>query len=362
MEESNAATNTQKIELKKFCTTRNKMYTYGLKTHLAINNVCRTLDVDQLPKQDELQMMTRLRKVRLHQFQHMQVPIPVYKVKHVTERTALYQICKEEGFKTPKRDERPEFNDLSYWSADISLEDIERARQQAYEKVSKVINPSNASKYERELKEQFGNSVAFQKSVSWYGTFQFSFPLQDLLTRYKEQHCNGGMPRLKILGTGLYKLEIAHYVVVHSPDTDKFNDFPEVPTVHGGSDPLPFVYWMDGQLYWRPESTSIALKVMVTEDGQARKECYRLCDFFTRYGECFHTNDGTYSFWNHLILGFHLPGGHLEVPKEQLVKNLTACDPYTVYIGNEKLGREEAEEIILQLKEEVESSEKAEND
>lgn len=306
-----------------------------------------------------------LENVERHHFEHMQVRIPVYNVKHVTTKRALDGISDEEGFGIMNEAVRenlynlersPDFQDLLYWSADITSDDLENARQQAYEKVRKVIVPSHNRMFSGELREQFGNSPAFKESVSRYGNFKFSFPLYHLLSWYKDQHCRGGEPQMKILGTELYKKEIAHYIVVHSPDTDNFDGFPEVPTVQGNSDPLPFVYWRDGTLYWRPESTSDTLKVIVTEDGNVRKECFGPCPYFIRDGNCFHIDNGIYSVWNYLVLAFHLPNGHLEIPKELLIKNLTACAADEKnYLKRNPLHIKEAEKIVQDLREEVEN-------
>ncbi|XP_040191103.1 uncharacterized protein LOC120924295 [Rana temporaria] len=335
-------------------------YNYVLGQFLSLEDVASIFSANN---ENHKRIAVTLKKVESHHYEHMQVPIPVYSVKHVATKTDLEGIWGEDGFRTISNkerekppwiiEERPEFQDLLYWSADISSEDLEKARQQAYEKVSKVVDPKDPRMFSGELREQFGNSPAFRESVSRYGNFKFSFPLHDLLSWYKDQHCGGGEPQMRILGTELYKLEIAHYIVVHSPDTDKFNDFTEVPTVQGSSDPLPFVYRMDGTLYWRPESTTIPLKVMVSKDGVVRKECYQPCAFFKNDGTCFHTDDGTYGVWNHLILAFHLPNGHLKIPKELLIQNLTACKRDDIYLKKECLPREEAEEVIQELKEEV---------
>lgn len=308
-----------------------------------------------------------LKNVERHHFEHMQVRIPVYNVKHVTTKRGLDGILDEEGFRIVDDTERennskcipktsPDFQELLYWSADITSEDLKKARQQAYEKVRRVIVPSDAGMFSGDLKEQFGNSPAFKESVSRYGNFRFSFRLCDLLSWYKDQHCGDGEPQMKILGTELFKQEIAHYIVVHSPDTDKFDGFPEVPAVQGSSDPLPFVYWRNGTLYWRPESTSDPLKVIVTEDGNVRKECFEPCRDFTRDGTCSHIDNGIYSVWNHLVLAFHLPNGHLKIPKEKLLKNLTACDADEKnYLKRNPLHKKEAEKIVQDLREEVEN-------
>ncbi|XP_073474232.1 uncharacterized protein [Aquarana catesbeiana] len=356
------AENIGNAELKTFTGQTNIQYHYVLGRFLSHAKVFSILHDNKKQKE---RMYTYLKNVKLHHFEHMQVPIPVYNVKHVTTKRALDGILDEEGFRiiynTERRksglilEERPEFQDLLYWSVDITSEDLENLRKQAYGNVSNGIIPEDDIKFS-ELREQFGNSPAFWESVSPYGNFKFSFPLCDLLSWYKDQHCGGREPQMKILGTELYRKKIAHYIVVHSPDTDKFDDFNKVPTVHRSSDPLPFVYRMDGTLYWRPESTSDKLKVIVTEDGVVRKECYERCDDFISEGTCFHTESDypIFSVWNYLVLAFHLPNSHLKIPKELLIKNLTACAAdENNYLKRDPLHKEKAEKIIKELGEKV---------
>ncbi|KAM5191970.1 uncharacterized protein ACMZJ9_004620 [Mantella aurantiaca] len=336
----------QHPELKSYITTKGKEYSFVFGKFLSINDSFDILSAKKSLSPTEQRMLTTLRKVKSHHFQHMQVSIPVYNVRHATNKNAVYGICRDEEFKTTNCDQMPEFSYLSYWNPDISSEDLERARQQAYEKVSKVIGPRDA----QSLMEEFGNSLPFKEFVSCFGNFKFSFPLSYLLDLYKDQHCEGREPQLRILGTALFRMEISHYIVVHSPDTEKFNDLPEVPTVQESADSLPFVYWMDGTLYWRPESTSNALKATIWEDGSVHRECYKPCQWFIQDRTCCHLEGGIYSAWNYLTVTFHLPNGLLKIPKEKLVKNLAACRPYEVYLGEEILSTEETNRIVQELR------------
>ncbi|KAM5191973.1 uncharacterized protein ACMZJ9_004652 [Mantella aurantiaca] len=336
----------QHPELKSYITTQKKEYSFVFGKFLSINDSFDILSAKKSLSPTEQRMLTTLRKVKSHHFQHMQVSIPVYNIRHFTDNTADCGICRDEGFKITKYDQTPEFRDLSYWSPDISSEDLERARQQAYEKVSKVTDSSVPEHLKCTLREQFGNSSAFKEFVSSYGSnhkVKFSFPLSYLLDLYKDQHCGGREPKLRILGTALFRMEISHYIVVHSPDTEKFNDFPEVPTVQEIAENLPLVYWMDGTLYWRPESTSNALKATISENGLVHRKCYMPCPYFIQDGTCFHVEKGTYSAWNHLTVTFHLPNGLLKIPKENLMKNRAACNPDPEYLGKEKFNKEMAE-------------------
>ncbi|XP_068122234.1 uncharacterized protein [Hyperolius riggenbachi] len=340
-------------ELWRFSTSRGKIYNYGLGHFLTIQQISTTLQNKDLFIESEARMLENLEKVKSHHFPHTQVPLPVSSLQHVTEEAPLTRILEQGCFRiTKSSEERPEFRDLLFWSADISSPDIEKARQEMYEAVRRVITPGDARKFEGELKEQFATSPAFNKSASRYGNFRFSFPLSELLSLYKTQHCDGGEPQLRILGTEVYRQKIAHYIVVHSPHTNKYDDFPTVPSIQlSSSEPLPFVYRDGETLYWRPESTSIALKVKISENGQVQSECYKPCEVYERYGNCCHLHDGTYSVWNHLTLAFHLPeGGHLNIPRGQLLDHLTPCDGDEPFLGKDRLTKEEAEEVIQGLR------------
>ncbi|KAM3936625.1 uncharacterized protein RB166_013592 [Leptodactylus fuscus] len=291
-------------------------------------------------------------KCKPHDFQHMQVSFPVVRLQHVTVRSALYGIIKAEGFISSRHEyeTRPGFRDLSFWSAQISNEDIEAGQQQANDNISRVVAPEDAQRYQYEFQKQFANSPAFNLSASRYGQYKFSFPLSDLLTWYRDEFCQGGDPQLRILGTEVYKQEIAHYILVHSPHTDLYNDLPMVPSVQSEEDSLGFVYWMNNTLYWRPQSTSDHLYVKILQDGSVRKECYNPDCPYVEINRCLHMENGIYSPWNHLGIAFHIPPEHcLTVSTKDLLENLTPCEKDSVSLGKEY--DLDPSEVIKEIKE-----------
>ncbi|XP_068122279.1 uncharacterized protein [Hyperolius riggenbachi] len=275
------------------------------------------------------------------------VEFPVMNLQHVTDSTSAKDILKTKSFKGREDHERPEFKDLSFWSVSISSDDIERGRQEAYNSVQHV---RDAGRFQSEIKEQFANSPAFDESASRYGNFRFSFPLEQLMEKYRMQHCEGEEPQLRILGTDVYKQEIAHYIVVHSPHADQFNHCPKVLTVQRRTGHLPIVFWMDGRLYWRPESTCRSLKLKISEGGckvrpsvtprSAKSQPWRKKRAYEP--RC---------VWNGLVFTFHLPnGGGLSLPVQSLLGSLSPCDSLQPFLGQTPMQKHEAREIIRKLR------------
>ncbi|XP_077334490.1 uncharacterized protein LOC143975812 [Lithobates pipiens] len=352
------------VELKTGKSAKGTECFYVLGRFLSIKEASNSLPATEgecSPAERKPNMTESLQRTKDHQFQHLQVPIPISKLQHVTD-LSVFKICEEGGFRAmvgnanqespisaaeeprpeprpePGPESRPEMDDLLFWSADISSEDTEAAKCEAYNNVRRVISSLHARQFEGEIKEQFANSPAFRKA-SRYGNFRFSFALSYLLEMYKDQHCGGGEPQLRILSTELHKEEIAHYIVVHSPSTSKFNDFPMVPTVQIGSYPPYFVYWMNKTLYWRPESTSDALHVAIFENGHVWSA--------SNYNKF---KNGVYSVWNHVIFAFHLPEGQLKIPIEDLLEHLTACEGDYPFLGGTPISKEMAEKCIQDVR------------
>ncbi|XP_072263260.1 uncharacterized protein [Pyxicephalus adspersus] len=358
MAESWASGNLRNVELQSFTSSRGCQGHYVKGKLLSVADIYDILDRNESQvNASGMKMLETIEKMEPHDFQLIQQEFPVSYLQHVTDQASMERIYNQEGFRIFKKTSRPGFSDLSFWSADIASEDIEAAREMSYDNVKKVLPSWTAEYFEENIKEQFANSPAFDASASRYGNFKFSFPLFSLLDLYQAQHCRGEEPQLRILGTDMYKQEIAHYILVHSPDeSKKFKNLPMVPTVWGNPTSNLFVYRKRGILYWRPESTSSVLTVKVSEKGKARRECPIPCDFYIDEGYCSHIKEENYrlwSVWNHLIFAFHLPNHcGLEIKKEQLLKNLTACriDDSPLLEVNKQLKKKEAKSIILKMK------------
>ncbi|XP_066444718.1 uncharacterized protein [Eleutherodactylus coqui] len=276
---------------------------------------------------------------------------PVLALQHVTTHKDAEKILRSKFFKGRKH-ERPEFNDLSFWSVDVSSDVIEKARHQAYEAMRTVVKAEELETFHEEIKEQFANSAAFDRSASRYGNFKFSFPLSLLLSRYKTQHCKGGEPELRILGTDIYKQEIAHYIVVHSPHTEVFKDLQKVPAMTTGSHDNSVVCWMDETLYWRPESTSSSLLLRVSNNSCTERND----DLQPKSGPIMRPRVPR-CVWNHLVVTFHLPNaGKLEIPNRFLLRNLMPCHALQPYLNEDPIQKHQARERIRAFNKNIRTS------
>ncbi|XP_031753267.1 uncharacterized protein LOC116408927 isoform X2 [Xenopus tropicalis] len=305
--------------------------------------------------EERKKMITYIERTIPDQFLQLGITFPVTRLQHVTTETPTRQIVQSGYFheaKTISLPWRHPNTKLIYWSLDVPIGDKDNARCKTFQTVQNMVGPHNAEEYEKDFNRQFANSPAFN-SASRYGNFKFSFSLSDLLSEYKEQHCQGAEPEFRVLGTAMYKQEIAHIVLVHSPMATEFSDLPSVPIVGGNANPLPFVFRSqeDGKLYWSPESTADVLKMRIFENRCRVRECPLSCPYYD-HGTCLHYRD-TYSIWNELILAFHLPGNEpLRIPREKLLESLSACDILAPYLRKEetRLTQEGAQDIIRSLK------------
>ncbi|XP_075122517.1 uncharacterized protein LOC142196197 [Leptodactylus fuscus] len=266
-----------------------------------------------------------------HDFNCMQVSFPITKVQHVTTEEHMSNILESQCIRA--RNRRKEFEDLSFWSVHISDDVVSTAFEEVYESQKENYN---LMFYYSDIRKQFATSPAFKNHESRYGNFVFSFLLSDLIGLYKAQHCGGKMPMFKYLGTDLFKKEIAHYIVIHSPDSKKFDDLLQVPRYKTTSYSSPYpVYWSNENLYWRPESTSEELTVFLSSSPSIDLH--------------HHENFKRYCVWNNLVFAFHFPeGSYLQIPREKLLENLSACQATeTPYLGDTKTTKIEVPPCLL---------------
>ncbi|OCT93446.1 hypothetical protein XELAEV_18016515mg [Xenopus laevis] len=277
------------------------------------------------------QMISNIETTRCDLSLQSTVPLEVVSLHHVTTQESMMEILDSEGFCGSAikygcfGEDHPDI-ELCYWSAQVSESDIQKVLHDAIREVYQKLPIYNERKFRTAIREQFANSPAFDAAKSRYGHFKFSFPLSEILSAYKDQFCSGSEPQLRMLGTTLYKQEIVHTVLVHSPGV--FHDLPLVETIDMESNPMPFVFrkWENGTkvLYWRPESTSSTLRVRVSDAWSGDNDCPEYCAWFQQYRSCCHRKDPC--VWNHLVFAFHVPAnGLFEFPEETLKENLSAC-------------------------------------
>ncbi|OCT93447.1 hypothetical protein XELAEV_18016516mg [Xenopus laevis] len=284
-------------------------------------------------------------------FLQLGITFPITNLQHVTTQHSMIQIMKSEFFSAETSIDLPWRHPsarLLYWSVQVPPDEIKKGRQKAFQKVQSKVESDNAKANEEDFNLQFANSPAFNADASRYGNFKFSFSLSDLLSAYNKLS-PGYKQEFKVLGTAMYKQEIAHIVLVHSSDTTQFNDLPSVSETN--AKPFPFVFQEDGKLYWRPESTAANLKMRITANQCHIRECPVSCYYFRTQGTCDHYRD-TYTVWNHLVFAFHLPDKkNLRIHREKLKEGLRACGILEPYLREKetKLTQQEAEDIIWSL-------------
>ncbi|XP_044150722.1 uncharacterized protein LOC122938912 [Bufo gargarizans] len=309
------------------------------KEFLSVEDIYHSLPERSINKAG-VTMRSNILQTRSDAFLHLPVEFSISGLQHCTTMDSTRKILESQSF-IGREHEREELKDLFFWSVNVPSTDIEKAQEEAYTHVQEHIPPQEAKKYKEEITKQFANSPAFNQA-SRYGNFRFSYQFSDLLSLYEAQFCEGKKPQLSILGTDVYKQEIAHYVVVHCPDSTRFKDHPRVPRLQTRCEPLPNVFLVDDTLYWRPESTSNALKVR-TKDGHITA-CNQPepCKSFENSGHCFHYDRCA---WNHLVIAFHIPQGDaLKIPVENLIKHLSACSALDPFMKeNSRMKRGEAE-------------------
>ncbi|CAH2299149.1 Hypothetical predicted protein [Pelobates cultripes] len=193
-------------------------------------------------------IISKISKLKFDQLFKMCLVFAITRLRHVTTQDCLPDILSLGYFNVNNSESSRR---LCFWSAEVIPDDIEQARQWAFDYVQHMVTAEEAERFQEEIKGQFASSPAFDNSTSRYGNFMFSFALSDLLEAYQPQHCQNGEPQLRVLGTEMYTQEIAHIVVVHSPDTDLYHDLPRVETVPSTAESLPFIY--------RPESVQTVL-------------------------------------------------------------------------------------------------------
>ncbi|KAJ1121084.1 hypothetical protein NDU88_009215 [Pleurodeles waltl] len=182
-----------------------------------------------------------------------------------------------------------------------------------------------------EVRDEMASSPALRPD-SRYGNFQFTFRLEELLRRYSEQHCGGQEPVLRVLGTEAHKLEVVHWVLIHSPSSREFDHLPRVDSVWPRS--------RAGNLMWGPESpTDLYTWRIDASSGRLMKYCYAA------------------SRWNNVVFAFHLPEGRtLYLGRDPLLGGVEACETAKSLWGdghrilrhppNKYMSREDAEYYI----------------
>ncbi|KAJ1121073.1 hypothetical protein NDU88_009201 [Pleurodeles waltl] len=297
-------------------------------------------------------------------------PLPVSRLRHCTENRGLWGILADGGLRGGQRRVllrgEPRTLALSCWSPHP-----EAVRRAAEEPLLAGLRAALGPELpEAELGAMLTSAPACARG-SRDGCFALSLGLAELLEAYGAQYCGGGRPELRLLGSDLYKLELAHCLLPGGAEPAEEEGSPgaeeetreqearapeeeaaperesrppaEEPVQNGeeapgaaeeeapgapseeapdppqaaAAAPLGPVYWSRaGELCWRPESLCGELSWRLAEDGRLERDPRLLR-----------------TVWNSLVIAFHMPGKSevLRLDPGRLRAGLEACPPLHPY-------------------------------
>ncbi|XP_048881851.1 uncharacterized protein LOC125749047 isoform X4 [Brienomyrus brachyistius] len=263
------------------------------------------------------------------------LPIPVEfhirKVIHVTGISGMRGILGVSGFRLGENAGYGNRTQFLWWSLAVDDADRLSAQRHFLQALLPDITPEEVENHP-EFLSQFTTSTAFSPK-SRYGNFKFTFSLKELFQKYSEQFCEGESPVLRVYKTVVYKKEIVHVVVIHSPDVPDFDECPILQDNEG--DPCAL---RNGSLLWRPKAISDPCCQNLVREGDGRSVRVEPCLM-------------SYFMWEHGALAFHIPPGEtLRFERDELLNSLSACDtPESPFLGTERIHYKEAERIIAEM-------------
>ncbi|XP_074467781.1 uncharacterized protein LOC141753227 isoform X2 [Sebastes fasciatus] len=243
-----------------------------------------------------------LRKSNIPPYPHPE--FHVSHLRHDTDKDGLRGIRGDGGFKNPGK------GNLLWWSLVVGPDEIRSAEKRLLETTYPDRTEEQAEGQQSFLKE-FATSPAFNKT-SRLGSYRFTFPLEELLTAYSEQFCEGAPPVMRVLRTVLYKQEVMYVVVVHSPDNQK--EFSDCPLLTD-DDPNAVCTYKDGCFIWRAEAmceTHSYELVQIPEEKRMEAQPARtfLDQFYV---------------WDHVAVALHVENQLLKFDPSRLRENLKFC-------------------------------------
>uniref|UniRef100_A0A3B5PTZ1 Uncharacterized LOC111610118 n=1 Tax=Xiphophorus maculatus TaxID=8083 RepID=A0A3B5PTZ1_XIPMA len=156
--------------------------------------------------------------------------------------SGLCGIERDGGFRNPYGES------LIWWSLAVGPDQMKDAE-------TRLLEKTFPDRMEGEDPEQqsflwrFATSPAF-KETSRLGWYRFTFPLQEVLTAYRDQFCSGARPIMRTYRTVLYSKEVMHVVLIHSPANER--EFSQYPPLSDAPDAV--CVYRDGRFLWRPEA------------------------------------------------------------------------------------------------------------
>ncbi|XP_030603033.1 uncharacterized protein LOC115792580 [Archocentrus centrarchus] len=233
-------------------------------------------------------------------------------LKHDTHLSGLTGIKTDGGFKYLKNTLRdPCSLPLVWWSLAVGPKDIQSAEARLLEKIYPKRTKEQAEK-QKSFLYKFATSPALS-SASRYGSYRFTFPLEDVLSAYSQQFCSGAPPVMRVFKTSLFRQEVEYAVLVHSPaNQEHFSEYPFLP-----DDDLNAVCtYRDGCFIWRSEAMCETHSHELIE----RPEENLMTTEAVSWRPPFYV-------WDHVVIALHMENEQvLKFDANQLRKNLTFCD------------------------------------
>ncbi|XP_051250873.1 uncharacterized protein LOC127360476 [Dicentrarchus labrax] len=252
-------------------------------------------------------------------------------LKHDTDQAGLRGIRKDDGFRNQAEDKGPR---LLWWSLVVGPDEIRSAERRLLETTYPDRTEEQAQKQQSFL-EKFATSPVFMES-SRLGSYRFTFPLEEVLTAYRDQFCSGAQPVMRVFRTVLYKQEVMYAVLVHSPANQQlFSDLPLLT-----DDPNSVCTYRDGHFIWRSEAMCETHRYeWLKRDDEMMMEASPVC---TR---------SEFYVWDNVAVALHVDEEVLQFDADRLRENLTFCQEGPAPISRPSKFDDfpQAEEVVKEL-------------
>ncbi|KAI9522784.1 hypothetical protein NQZ68_033120 [Dissostichus eleginoides] len=264
-------------------------FNFVKKEHLKLDGLRKALNNKYLEKYDEIPEYPR-------------PEIRVSHLKHDTDRQGLNGIKYSRGFKDPFG------KGLVWWGLVVGGDELRSAEQ-------RLLCKTYPDRTEQQVQDQqsflgeFASSPAFKKS-SRFGSYRFTFPLQELLEAYKLQFCGGQQPVMRVYQTHLYRQEVMYAVLVHSPaNQEQFSEYPLL-----SDDPNAVCCYRDGCFIWSSEAMCETHRYELFRNERDRKMEARPC-----WNPQFYV-------WDNVCIVLHVENTRLEFDPLRLREKLKFCE------------------------------------
>ncbi|CAI5660583.1 uncharacterized protein LOC102079137 [Oreochromis niloticus] len=258
----------------------------------------------------------------------------VAQLKHDTQRQALLQIRKDEGFKDPCGGSSDPHNlSLVWWSLAVGTEEIQEAEARLLKKTYPKQTEEQAAK-QKSFLWRFATSAAFsEKSI--FGPYRFTFMVEEVLEAYSNQFCSGAPPIMRVFKTSLYKQEVVHVVLVHSPaNQELFSKYPLLPR----DDPDAVCTYKDGRFIWRPEAMCETHRYKLIQKPNENQMAYK-----DQQSEVFYV-------WDNVAIALHVEQGQvLKFDCDLLKEKITFCEKHpAISLSNSHFDDFKAAEALVE--------------